>query len=45
VGTVFCADRDVLVVIKHGRRRVHIAGITAHPAGARMLHMPLTSGD
>jgi putative transposase len=24
----------ILVVIEHGRRRAHIAGITAHPTGA-----------
>ena len=24
----------MLIVIEHGRRRVHLAGITAHPTGA-----------
>ena len=34
VDTVFLHRLYVLVVIKHGRRRVHLAGITAHPTGA-----------
>jgi len=34
VDTVFLRRVYVLVVIEHGRRRGHLAGITAHPTGA-----------
>jgi putative transposase len=34
VDTVFLRRIYILVVIEHGRRLVHIAGITAHPTGA-----------
>jgi transposase InsO family protein len=34
VDTVFLRRLYILVVVEHERRRVHLAGITAHPSGA-----------
>jgi hypothetical protein len=34
VDTVFLRRLYVLVLIEHGHRRVHLAGITTHPTGA-----------
>ena len=50
VDTIFLRRLYILVVIEHGRRYVHVAGITARPTGAwvtqqaRNLLMDLSEG-
>ena len=38
VDTVFLRRLSVLPFIEHGTRRVHLAEITAHPTGERVIH-------
>jgi hypothetical protein len=37
VETVLLQRLHVLVFIEHGTRRLHLAGVTAHPTGARAV--------
>jgi putative transposase len=43
VDTVFLRRIYALIIIEHGTRRVHLAGITANPDGARATQAPATS--
>ena len=42
VDTVFLRCLYILLVIEHGRRRVHLAGITSHPTGDWVTSRPAT---
>jgi hypothetical protein len=43
VDTVLLRRVYALIMIEHGTRRVHLAGITAHPDGAWTTQAPATS--
>jgi len=43
VETVLLQQLYVLVFIEHGSRRLHVAGVTAHPTGARAAQQAPTS--
>jgi hypothetical protein len=49
VDTVFLRSLYILVVIEHGRRRVHLAGVSAHPTGTwvsrQAHHLLMELGD
>jgi putative transposase len=42
IDTVFLRRLHVLFFLGHGARRVHLAGITTHPAGAQVTSKPVT---
>jgi len=43
VDTVLLRRRYALIVIEHGTRRVHLAGITSNPNGAWTTQAAVTS--
>lgn len=43
LATVLLRRVYALIIIEHGTRRAHLAGITAHPDGAWTTKLPVTS--